>query len=127
MMVGTVNARNEAVVPLRLKGPGGIVADVEAIIDTGFTGTLTLPAATIAAPGLTLRSGGWARLADGSAKRFHLHAAQVLWDGQWQSILVSGVGHEVLLGMRLLAGHELRIKVVAGGPIEISKIAAPAP
>jgi hypothetical protein len=34
-------------------------------------------------------------------------------------VLVSAVGNEALIGMRLLAGHELRIVVVAGGAVEI--------
>jgi hypothetical protein len=32
------------------------------------------------------------------------------------------VGDEVLLGMRLLAGHELRIAVVPGGSVEITPL-----
>jgi len=35
---------------------------------------------------------------------------------------VSAVGEEVLVGMRLLAGHELRVAVVPGGPVEINSI-----
>jgi len=30
--------------------------------------------------------------------------------------------HEVLVGMRLLAGHELRIAVVPGGSVEITPL-----
>jgi predicted aspartyl protease len=44
MIRGTVNASREAVVRLRLRGPTGVEAEIDAIIDTGFTETLTLPA-----------------------------------------------------------------------------------
>jgi hypothetical protein len=41
---GAVNARLEAVVRLRVRGPGGAETDVDAIVDTGFTSSPTLPA-----------------------------------------------------------------------------------
>jgi hypothetical protein len=46
----------------------------------------------------------------------------VAWDGGWRPVLVSAVGAEALLGMRLLVGHELRIAVVPGGAVEISPL-----
>ena len=44
MIRGTVNSRLEAVVRLRVRGPAGVEADVDAVVDTGFTSALTLPA-----------------------------------------------------------------------------------
>jgi hypothetical protein len=44
------------------------------------------------------------------------------WDSTWRPVRVSAVGDEVLVGMRLLAGHELRVAVVPGGPVEISPL-----
>ena len=61
-------------------------------------------------------------LADGSVRQFDIYAAEVDWGGVWRSVLVSAVGEEVLLGMRLMANHELRIAVVAGGPVEITPL-----
>jgi clan AA aspartic protease len=122
MIRGAVNARNEAVVPLRVRGPGGAVADVEAVIDSGFSASLTLPAATVTGLALVRQSGGRALLADGSVRQFDIFAAEVEWDGGWRSVLVSAVGDEVLMGMRLLAGHELRIAVVPGGAVEITPL-----
>ena len=40
------------------------------------------------------------------------------WDG-WRTALVSAVGAEVLLGMGLLAGSEVRIEGVPGGAVEV--------
>lgn len=122
MIRGMVNARREAVVPLRLRGPGGNDLDVEAVVDSGFTASLTLPAREVAALGLVRQSGGGAVLADGSIRQFDIYAAEVAWDGSWRPILVSAVGDEVLLGMRLLADHELRIAVVPGGVVEITPL-----
>jgi hypothetical protein len=51
MLRGTVNARLEGVLSLRVRGPGGAEIEVEAIADSGFTASLTLP------PRLPRRSG----------------------------------------------------------------------
>jgi predicted aspartyl protease len=65
MITGTVNPLQEARIPLTVRGPGGHEEDIEAVIDTGFTGWLTLPPALIAAMGLTWRGRDSAILADG--------------------------------------------------------------
>jgi clan AA aspartic protease len=122
MIQGVVNARYEAVVRFRVRGPGGTELDMDAVIDTGFTGSLTLPFAVVAVLGLVRQSGGGAVLGDGSVRPFDIYAAEVEWDGNWRPVLVSAIGDEVLVGMRLLAGHELRVAVVPGGPVEISPV-----
>jgi hypothetical protein len=40
----------------------------------------------------------------------------------WRPVLVWAVGSEVLLGMRLLAGHQLHVEAVPGGAVEITSI-----
>jgi clan AA aspartic protease len=120
MIRGAVNARLEAVARLRVRGPGGAEADVDAVIDTGFTASLTLPPAVVAALGLARQSGGSALLADGSVRPFDIYAAEVDWGGTWRPVLVWVVGAEVLLGMGLLAGHQLRVEAVSGGVVEIT-------
>jgi clan AA aspartic protease len=119
MIRGVVNARREAVVRLRVRGPSGGESDVDAIVDSGFTASLTLPATTVTALGLARQSGSSAVLADGSVRQFDVCAAEVAWGGTWRAVLVSAVGNEPLLGMRLLAGHKLVIEVVPGGLVEI--------
>ena len=43
MIQGVVNVRHEAVVRLRVRGPGGAESDMDVIVDSGFTASLTLP------------------------------------------------------------------------------------
>jgi clan AA aspartic protease len=122
MILGTVNQRREAVLRLRIRGPQGAALELAAVIDTGFSASLTLPAETIAALGLVRQSVGRAALADGSIRQFGLYVAEVEWDGLWKPVIVSAIGAEVLVGMGLLAGHELRAAVVPGGKVEIAPL-----
>ena len=122
MIGGVVNTRLEAVVRVRVRGPSAVELAVDAIVDSGFSASLTLPAAAVATLGLARQSSGGAVLADGSLKQFNIYDAEVEWDGDWRPVLVSLVGDEALIGMRLLAGRELRIAVVPGGSVAISPL-----
>jgi clan AA aspartic protease len=122
MILGTVNSILEAVVSLRIRGPSGVVLNVDIVVDTGFTDWLTLPGTSVISLGLqrTLRS--QATMADGSVSFFDVYSAEVEWDGQWQQILAYDMGNETLLGMSMIAGHSLRIDAVAGGTVEITPL-----
>ena len=116
---GVVNSRLEAIIPLRVRGLAGDEMEVAAVVDTGYTGSLTLPASVATALGLARRSGGRAVLADGSVRRFDTFAAEVLWAGSWVGVVASAVGNESLLGMSLLARRGLWVEAVPGGAVEV--------
>ena len=122
MILGKVNARSEAVVRLRVRGPKGIESALDIVVDSGFSSSLTLPAATVTALGLVKHSSGNAILADGTVCRYEIYAAEVEWDGTWRTVLAYGLGGEPLLGMRLLAGYEFRMEVKTGGPVQITAL-----
>ena len=125
-VAGAVNARLEAMVQLRVRGPGGAEVTVDALVDTGYTGSLTLPDMVATSLGLARRSGGRAILADGSSRRYDSYAAEVEWGGSWRGVVASAIGDEPLVGMGLLAGYELRVEVVAGGAVTVVPLAPPA-
>ena len=122
MMRGQVNANGEPLVRLRVRGPADAVQDVDAAVDTGFTSALALPNPIVVALGLAVHSAGTAGLADGSVHQFDVYAGEIEWDGAWKPVLVYALGDQGLLGMQLLAGHELRIEVVPGGAVEIKPL-----
>src|SRR5581483_4920953 len=96
--------------------------EVEALLDTGFTGSLTLPPALIANLGLPWVSREDAILANGTVEQFAIYAATVIWDGLARPILVEAIDATPLLGMTLLIGHDLRARVKIGGLVQIEAI-----
>jgi clan AA aspartic protease len=122
MITGIVTDDREAVIRLALRGPDGDEQELEAVIDTGFDGSLTAPPAIIAALGLPLRRRGRALLADGSATVFDIYEATVTWDGVLRRISVDEVNVTPLLGMSLLYGYELTLQVVEGGSVVLNRL-----
>ena len=108
--------------PLRFRGPGGAECDVDAVIDTGFSGFLTLPPAITSALNLTGRSQIATRLGDGTMCYLDAYDAELEWDGVWLAVVVSEIDAAPLLGMGLLAGHEVFIEFVPGGVVDISRL-----
>ena len=53
MSTGMVNAHREAMIPLSVQDANGQGHVIDAVIDTGYTGCLTLPPVLIAALGFT--------------------------------------------------------------------------
>jgi clan AA aspartic protease len=92
---------------------------VDGVIDTGFSGDLTLPTAIIASLGLTWLGREPRILADGSTDLFDVYSATVVWDGQPRPIEVQAPNTQPLVGMNLLHRHSLRMEVVNGGSVEI--------
>jgi clan AA aspartic protease len=119
MITGLVNPDYEAVIRLRIQGPGGHDREVDAVIDTGFNGFLTLPPFLLTGMGLARLSRGRALLANGSEEVFDIYGVTVLRDGQERHVEVTGVNATPLVGMSLLDGYDLHIRVADGGHVVI--------
>jgi predicted aspartyl protease len=122
MITGHVVARQYATIPLVLQGTQGQEAPLEAIIDTGFTGFLTLPLPQIAKLGFPYQGLIDARLGDGRAAEFDMFAGTVLWDGQLREGIVLAVDGTPLIGMALLTGSRVCLEVTDGGPVSIEPL-----
>jgi predicted aspartyl protease len=92
------------------------------VIDTGFSGDLTLPTAVIMSLGLVWLGREPGILADGSTDLFDVYSAVALWDGQPRSVEVEAANTQPLVGMNLLHRHSLRLEVVNGGAVEINAL-----
>ena len=122
MITGVVTPFYEATIRLIVRGPTGQEHAIEAVIDTGFDGTLSLPLADITALGLPWRRRGRALLADGTESVFDIYEATVVWDGRPRRVAVDAADIEPLVGMRLLNGYELTMQVVVGGQVRITAL-----
>ena len=123
MIEGVVNAAYEPMVTLVVQGPSGRTSEIEAVVDTGFTGFLTVTPALATELGLDLRGTSRATLADGSEVTFPQYGVAVLWDGQPRYIEADAADTTPLVGMRLLDRHNVNIDVEDGGRVFIEAIA----
>ena len=119
MIQGEVNAAYEAVVILPLQDQGGRTRNIEAVVDTGYSGFLTLPPGLVDELGLPFAYIGQAILANDAEVDFDVHYVTVLWDGEPREIEADATGSTPLVGMLLLYGHSLSIEVESGGRVLI--------
>ena len=119
MIQGVVNAALEALVTLTVQGPTEQNREIEAVVDTGFSGFLTLPTDLVGELGLLYQYRGRAILADGSEAFFHVYDVNVLWDNRLMRIETHAADTTPLVGMRLLDHHDLSIQVMDGGRVVI--------
>ena len=119
MIEGVVTAAYEPVITLAVLGPSGRSTEIEAVVDTGFNGLLTVTPALARELGLTLEGTGLATLADGSEVTFDLYEVGVLWDGQPKYVVAEEAETTPLVGMLLLDRYSLSVEVEAGGRVVI--------
>ena len=123
MIRGRVNEQIEAIVSITVRGPAGEIVMVETVVDTGYTGALLLPRTLIEQLGLTWIAEQRAMLADGRTQVFDVFLGVVSWEDARVNVQVDAADATPLLGMALLAGHELRIQALSGGAVTIERLA----
>ena len=92
MITGVVTNDRQAVIHLTVRGPAGQEQEIEAIIDTGFDGWLSLPSSLV---------------------------ATVDWDGEAKRVPVDEAETVPLVGMSLLEGYELIVQAQPGGNVTV--------
>jgi clan AA aspartic protease len=122
MIAGVVTADLDAIILLTLLGPDGGKQSIEAVVDTGFSGFLTLPPTIVFSLELTWLCRQAGILADGREEWFDVYSGRVLWDGEPRSVEVEAADATPLIGMAILSGHELNIQVLVGGEVSIAKL-----
>ena len=121
MITGVVQS-DEGRIRLTVKGSRGREQEVEAVIDTGYTASLTLPPASIGMLGLRWQSLDRGTLADGSECLFDVYEGRVAWDGKVRRVLVDEADTDPLVGMGLLRGYELKMQVRSRGKVTIKRL-----
>jgi clan AA aspartic protease len=122
MMQGVVNHRGEATISLVVSNTNRQTQLINAVIDTGYTGFLSLPREIIVTLNLSWTGIDRGTLGDGSEVIFQVYAATIIWDGQYQNIPVNEAETDPLVGMSLLYGYDLYIRTLEGGIVTIKAI-----
>jgi clan AA aspartic protease len=121
-MLGYVNGNREAIIQIALVGDNTKLKSIKAVIDTGFTGELTLPKAITDELGFPLRGFQEVVLGDGSLQYFEMCAGLVIWNGQKKRIAINVIGTESLVGMGLLENYKLEIETKVNGQVKITSL-----
>jgi len=124
MMHGIVNQNGEATIRLVVGNGNGQRQMIDAVIDTGFTGFLTLPLTVITNLNLQLYSREDGTLGDGSVCIFDVYRGFVIWDGEWKRIDVNAAETVPLVGMSLLYGYRMQLDAIEGGTVTIQSLSS---
>lgn len=119
MIQGVVNAPMRQSWPSLARPCWAQAQDIETVVDTGYSGFLTLPTTVVTELGLPFAYIGRALLANDDEVSFDVHDVTVLWDGQPRHIKADAMGGVPLVGMPLLDRHNLNIEVESGGRVLI--------
>jgi clan AA aspartic protease len=108
-------------IQLTIHGPSKQL-NVEAVIDPGFTGFLTLPPAQVATLGLARIRYESIVLGDGSTVVIPVYEAEVVWHGARQSVFVLATGNEPSVGMSLIYGSRLTLDGEDGSTVTLEEL-----
>lgn len=122
MIRGVITSNREAVIRIRVRSVGGQEVQMDAAIDTGFNGFLTLPVQLVASLALSFAGTTRAVLGDGRELSVDAFEVNVLWDDQEQSVVALATEGSVLVGMALLFGSRVTLDVEDGGSVLIETL-----
>jgi clan AA aspartic protease len=122
MIFGQFSPKLEAIVRLFIADNTGQTQALDVIVDTGFSEFLSMPPAEVAKLGLTWLVRADTRLADGTSVPVDVYAGVVIWNGKSRSINVQALGVQNLIGVAMLAGHDVALRVTDGGKVSIDAI-----
>ena len=122
MILGVVNSTREAVIQIAIVGEQKQLKSLPAIIDTGYTGDLTMPKSIILELGWLRLGVQEAILGDGSSHDFEVYAGMIIWDGNFKRVEVNASTNGSLIGIGLVEGWKLEIEAKAGGDVKLTQL-----
>jgi clan AA aspartic protease len=122
MIHGIVSKSREATISLVIANENRQTTLITAVIDTGYTGFLSLPSEIITELNLPWTGVDRGTLGDGSEVTFEIYAAKVIWDGEYLDIPINEAQTDPLVGMSLLYGYDLHVRAVESGTVTISRL-----
>ena len=116
----------EARVEIAIVDDSGISRPLEAVVDTGFTGWLTVPPHLASELGLVAAGSAQSTMANGLEVESVFCNAVVMWHAQSVNVLVDIMENVPLIGTDLLADCRLTIDWWDGGEVMIEERMPPA-
>jgi clan AA aspartic protease len=124
MMQGIVDQNCEATIRLVVGNADSQRQMIDAVIDTGFTGFLTLPFSVLVDLNLRVYRREEGILGDGSTCIFDVYRGLVIWDGELRRIDINESDTEPLVGMSLLYGYRMQLDAIEGGTVTIQALSS---
>ena len=104
----------------------GIFRAVDVVVDTGFTGSLSLPELVIRDLGLRGSVMRQLTLADGQTITTPAYRVRLLWHGSALDVWASMIDNTPMIGTGILAGSRLTVDWWDGGEVVIEERMPPA-
>jgi clan AA aspartic protease len=122
MMYGLVDQNCEIKLRLVIGNGESERQTIDALLDTGFTGYLTLPIAILDRLNLAPYRRELGTLGDGSQCAFDVYRGFIIWDGTLQQIDINASESTPLVGMAMLYGDRVQFDEIEGGTAIIQAI-----
>ena len=126
VLAGRVEPVNilEARISVAVAGPSLEFREVEFVIDTGFSGWLTLPEVAVRELNLQLYQNRQVQIADNQVIWMSTYRAVAQWQGRQIGILVYQTENpRPLLGTAMLEHCRLTVDMQEGGPVAVTPLA----
>jgi clan AA aspartic protease len=108
--------------PVKFLLAGNMSFSIDFVVDTGFSGYLTLPPSAIGAMNLSLYATTTGVLADGTQSLIPTHLASIDWHGEHLSVPVLALGQKPLLGIGLLGNCRLVVELAENGVVQVERL-----
>ena len=122
MIKGKVDSSQQVLITIDIIDGEGSIRSLEVVLDTGFTGYLTLPTGTVQQLGLRSVGERTFELANGELFAFEAFLAAVSWHGRLRDVLVLKSDSAPLLGMTLLWGSRVTMDTLTEGEVTIEEL-----
>lgn len=124
MMQGIVDQDCEAILRLVVGNAASQRRVIDAVIDTGFTGFLTLPFSMLTDLSLRAYRREEGVLGDGSSCIFDVYRGLINWDGEFRQIDINASETTPLIGMSLLYGYRMQLDAIEGGIVTVRSLSS---
>ena len=122
MITGRVSSDQQALIAIDIMDGEGQPRSQEVVLDTEFTGYLTLPSESIRELGLPSVGQRTFELANGELFDFQVYIGSVSWHGRQSDVLVLQSDSVPLLGMTLLWGSRVCMDALNEGEVTIEEL-----